>query len=376
MSGHHGPVNDMTFCGGPSTNDTARYVATVSGALSPSLSPPFPPLHHLPTQSPTVQKKKKNRRQNAHGLGPPPKRRHTLSTLFALALLRPEPRRVRSQHEHEQQRRRHQRAGPTDRLRDLLPARAELRLRARLDDKGPPRRRRARLARPRRLAFGPRARIRRRGVAPPARRRVRSSAQHRRRRVRVPGLRRLAAGQSRYVRQQSSPLHSFPLFPFFFISWLLLLLLFRLILARVVSAPYIAPASRSGTFPSYMAASRRSAEPRFPRARIVSGGVRPTPNTSPSQRAAPVRAARRLMCTAPCTPMPMSSRPRSRSPHVRCACATLTFCRSRGSHGSRPRWGMNLSCSISVWSEMKRNKDLFDLCQLDILLCVIYFDFC
>jgi hypothetical protein len=54
----------------------------------------------------------------------------------------------------------------------------------------------------------------------------------------------------------------------------------------------------------------------------------------------------------------------------------LTFCRSRGSHGSRPRWGMNLSCSISVWSEMKRNKDLFDLCQLDILLCVIYFDFC
>jgi hypothetical protein len=44
LSGHHGPVNDMTFCGGP-TNDIARYVATVSGALSPSLSLPPLPFH-------------------------------------------------------------------------------------------------------------------------------------------------------------------------------------------------------------------------------------------------------------------------------------------------------------------------------------------
>ncbi|KAI0303453.1 hypothetical protein B0F90DRAFT_1711156 [Multifurca ochricompacta] len=29
LSGHHGPVNEMTFCGGP-TDDFARYVATVS----------------------------------------------------------------------------------------------------------------------------------------------------------------------------------------------------------------------------------------------------------------------------------------------------------------------------------------------------------
>ena len=33
LSGHHGRVNDMTFCGG-STDDSAKYVATVSGALS------------------------------------------------------------------------------------------------------------------------------------------------------------------------------------------------------------------------------------------------------------------------------------------------------------------------------------------------------
>jgi hypothetical protein len=31
LSGHHGLVSDITFCGGP-TDDTARYVATVSGA--------------------------------------------------------------------------------------------------------------------------------------------------------------------------------------------------------------------------------------------------------------------------------------------------------------------------------------------------------
>lgn len=30
LSGHHGCINDMTFCGGR-TEDSARYVATVSG---------------------------------------------------------------------------------------------------------------------------------------------------------------------------------------------------------------------------------------------------------------------------------------------------------------------------------------------------------
>ncbi len=34
LSGHHALVSDMTFCGGP-TDDTARYVATVSGAYGP-----------------------------------------------------------------------------------------------------------------------------------------------------------------------------------------------------------------------------------------------------------------------------------------------------------------------------------------------------
>ena len=34
LSGHHGLVSDMTFCGGP-TDDIARYVATVSGARRP-----------------------------------------------------------------------------------------------------------------------------------------------------------------------------------------------------------------------------------------------------------------------------------------------------------------------------------------------------
>lgn len=34
LSGHHGLVSDMTFCGGP-TDDIARYVATVSGARHP-----------------------------------------------------------------------------------------------------------------------------------------------------------------------------------------------------------------------------------------------------------------------------------------------------------------------------------------------------
>jgi len=34
LSGHHGLVSDMTFCGGP-TDDIARYIATVSGARRP-----------------------------------------------------------------------------------------------------------------------------------------------------------------------------------------------------------------------------------------------------------------------------------------------------------------------------------------------------
>jgi hypothetical protein len=37
LSGHHGKVNDMTFCGGRS-EDSARYVATVSGTV-PSIPP-------------------------------------------------------------------------------------------------------------------------------------------------------------------------------------------------------------------------------------------------------------------------------------------------------------------------------------------------
>ena len=37
LSGHHGKVNDMAFCGGQS-EDSARYVATVSGASASTLS--------------------------------------------------------------------------------------------------------------------------------------------------------------------------------------------------------------------------------------------------------------------------------------------------------------------------------------------------
>lgn len=56
LSGHHGKVNDMSFCGGRS-HDSARYVATVSGTgilfiLSPTSSEPYTP-----------------RRQNDDGLG-------------------------------------------------------------------------------------------------------------------------------------------------------------------------------------------------------------------------------------------------------------------------------------------------------------------
>lgn len=39
LSGHHGKINDMTFCGGRS-EDSARYVATVSGKTS---CPTYPP---------------------------------------------------------------------------------------------------------------------------------------------------------------------------------------------------------------------------------------------------------------------------------------------------------------------------------------------
>ena len=35
LSGHHGKVNDMAFCGGQS-EDSSRYVATVSGTHTPS----------------------------------------------------------------------------------------------------------------------------------------------------------------------------------------------------------------------------------------------------------------------------------------------------------------------------------------------------
>jgi hypothetical protein len=53
LSGHHGLVSDMTFCGGP-TDDAARYVATVSGARRLQifylpLSPHKPIPRHLPT---------------------------------------------------------------------------------------------------------------------------------------------------------------------------------------------------------------------------------------------------------------------------------------------------------------------------------------
>jgi hypothetical protein len=37
LSGHHGKINDMVFCGGWD-EDSARYVATVSGSVKPSLA--------------------------------------------------------------------------------------------------------------------------------------------------------------------------------------------------------------------------------------------------------------------------------------------------------------------------------------------------
>ena len=35
LTGHHGKVNDMAFCGGQGT-DNMRYIGTVSGTLSPT----------------------------------------------------------------------------------------------------------------------------------------------------------------------------------------------------------------------------------------------------------------------------------------------------------------------------------------------------
>ncbi|KAH9174248.1 hypothetical protein EDB89DRAFT_1849205 [Lactarius sanguifluus] len=55
LSGHHGPVNDMTFCGGP-TDESARYVATVSDDkmlmvwdLHPTVDIPSAPLSVSPS---------------------------------------------------------------------------------------------------------------------------------------------------------------------------------------------------------------------------------------------------------------------------------------------------------------------------------------
>ncbi|KAI0253898.1 hypothetical protein BJV78DRAFT_1298538 [Lactifluus subvellereus] len=57
LSGHHGPVNDMTFCGGP-TDDSARYVATVSDDkmlmvwdLRPNVDIPSVPLSRSPSDA-------------------------------------------------------------------------------------------------------------------------------------------------------------------------------------------------------------------------------------------------------------------------------------------------------------------------------------
>ena len=132
-----------------------------------------------------------NRRQNAHGLGPPPDRRHTLRTAVHLALQR--RRRVLALLEL---------ASTADRVRDLVPARAQRRLRPRLDNQGPPRRRRARLPRAHRLALRPLTRTRRR-MAPPTSPRARRASRHRWCRRRVPSLSRLAARQSRHVRSFS-----------------------------------------------------------------------------------------------------------------------------------------------------------------------------
>jgi hypothetical protein len=51
LSGHHGLVSDMTFCGGP-TDDAARYVATVSGARCPCLAHPFNFIYLSPLTKP------------------------------------------------------------------------------------------------------------------------------------------------------------------------------------------------------------------------------------------------------------------------------------------------------------------------------------
>lgn len=165
----------------------------------PSHPPPHSFIAHL-APSNTNNHKIQNRRQNADGLGPPSKRGHSLRPPLALApLTRTERRRRRQPIGH------HQRPPATDSLRDLVPTRAKLGLRARHDDQGPPRRRRPRLARPHRLAHRPFPRQHRRSMAPPTRHRIRRPARNRRWRLRLPGFRSLAADQSRHVRNVPPP---------------------------------------------------------------------------------------------------------------------------------------------------------------------------
>ena len=167
----------MTFCGGP-TDESSRYVATVSGTR---------PLTYLRTSLPSNTLFPLNRRQNAHGLGPPPGRRHPLRAAVRLTLQR------------RQLLARLELAPTANRIRDLVPSRTQRRLRTRLDDQRPPRRRRARLTRAHRLALRPLTRTRRR-MAPPTRPRARRAARHRGCGWCVPRLCCMAARQSRHVR--------------------------------------------------------------------------------------------------------------------------------------------------------------------------------
>jgi hypothetical protein len=104
-----------------------------------------------------------------------------------------------------------------------------------------------------------------------------------------------------------------------------------------VLAPCTDRASRCGICPNCRAVNRRSVVPRSLKALTVSVGVRLTPNILRSRRAMRVCGVRRSMCIAPCTPMPTSSRLPSHSPRGRCACATLTLCRSRESRELQQR---------------------------------------
>ena len=167
----------MTFCGGP-TDESSRYVATVSGTR---------PLTYLRTSLPSNTLFPLNRRQNAHGLGPPPGRRHPLRAAVRLTLQR------------RQLLARLELAPTANRIRDLVPSRTQRRLRTRLDDQRPPRRRRARLTRAHRLALRPLTRTRRR-MAPSTRPRARRAARHRGCGWCVPRLCCMAARQSRHVR--------------------------------------------------------------------------------------------------------------------------------------------------------------------------------